>query len=132
MTGQARMRDAVAAARWIVTMLNEVEAGVRPARLLCPLFAVHLRGAIRRTRPRPGPVADVHRLAILTGIDDAYEIVAVCRRGDRFAGVGLRLARHDDGRWLVTDVAHPHIRRPAGRPLSDPPGHPPPRSPVAR
>lgn len=116
-------RDAaIAAARRIITMLNEVEAGLRPARLLCPLFAVHLRGAVRRARPQPGPVAGVHRLAIASMVDGAYEIVAVCRRGDRFGALGLRLSRADDGRWLVTDVAHPTIRPGQRPPLSDLPG----------
>jgi len=113
---------AVTAARRIVTMLNEVEAGMRPARLLCPLFAVHLRGAVRRTRPQPGPVAGVHRLAVASVVDGAYDVVAVCRRGDRFGVLGMRLARADDGGWLVTDVAHPTIRPGHRPPLSDPPG----------
>jgi hypothetical protein len=39
----------------IVTMLNEVEAGVRPARQVTPLFALHLRGTLIRLRGRPGP-----------------------------------------------------------------------------
>jgi hypothetical protein len=103
-------------------MLNEVEAGLRPARLLCPLFAVHLRGAVRRTRAHPGPVAGVHRLAVASVVDGAYEIVAVCRRGDRFGALGMRLVRADDGGWLVTDVAHPNIRPRDRTPLSDPPG----------
>lgn len=119
----AQRRDAaVRAARRIITLLNEVEAGLRPARLLCPLFAVHLRGAVRRARPRPGPVAGLHRLAVASMIDGTYEIVAVCRRGDRFVAFGMRLAHVDDGRWLVTDVAHPTIRPRHRPPLSDPPG----------
>lgn len=123
MTTQPR-DAAVAVARRIVTMLNEVEAGLRPARLLCPLFAAHLRGAVRRTRPQPGPVAGVHRLAVASMVEGTYEVVAVCRRGDRFGALGLRLARADDGRWLVTDVAHPTIRPGRRPPLSDPPGLP--------
>ena len=103
-------------------MLNEVEAGLRPARLLCPLFAPHLRGTVRRTRPQPGPVAGLHRLAVASTVDGAYEVVAVCRRGDRFGALGMRLARADDGGWLVTDVAHPAIRPGRRPPLSDPPG----------
>ncbi|HSJ46623.1 MAG TPA: Rv3235 family protein [Euzebyales bacterium] len=121
MTAQPR-HAALSAARRIVTMLNEVEAGLRPARLLCPLFAVHLRSAIRRTRPHPGPVAGVHRLAVASMVDGAYEVVAVCRRGDRFGAVGMRLSRADNGAWLVTDVAHPTIRPGSRPPLSDPPG----------
>ena len=119
MTATAREAVATAAAR-IVTMLHEVEAGRRPARLLCPLFAAHLRGAIRRTPSRPGPVAGLHRLAVASSVDDAFEIVAVSRRGDRFDALGMRLARADGGGWVVTDVAHPTIRPGSLRPLSDP------------
>lgn len=116
-------RDAVAtAAQRIVTMLHEVEAGLRPARLLCPLFAAHLRGAVRRTPARPGPVAGLHRLAVASCVDDAFEIVVVSRRGDRFDAFGMRLARADGGGWLVTDVAHPTIRPGPRPPLSDPTG----------
>ncbi len=122
MTSASARRAAVrAAAAHIVTLLNEVEAGVRPARQVSGLFAAHLRGAIRRARPQPGPVAALHRLVISSTVEGTFEIVAICRRGRRFGAVGLRLARNGGG-WVVTDVAHP--RFPVnGRPaLSDPPG----------
>lgn len=126
MTASARARRVAvrAAAERIVTLLNEVEAGLRPARLVCPLFAVHLRGVLRRARPTPGPVADVHRLLICTSVEGTYEVVAVCRRGERFGAVGLRLSRGEDG-WVVTDVAHPWISTERVMTLSDPPGRQP-------
>lgn len=106
----------------IVRLLNEVEAGRRPARQVSPLFAPHLRGAIRRVRPDPGPVPDVHRLVITAATAaHTYEIVAVCRRNDRYGAIGLRLSRTDDG-WVVTDVAHPRFTTNGSREVSDPTG----------
>jgi hypothetical protein len=113
--------DALAAARTIVTMLNEVAVGMRPARVICPLFAVHLRERVRRTRPHPGPVPGVRRLVISTTADGAYEVVAVSHRAGRFAAISLRLVDAGHG-WVVTDLARPAI--PSGHtapPLSDPP-----------
>lgn len=120
--GARRVAVRAAAAR-IVTLLNEVEAGLRPARQICPLFAVHLRGALRRVRPQPGPVAGLHRLVITTSVEGTYEVVAVCRRGRRFGAVGLRLSQSADG-WIVADVAHPRFPVDGGTTLSDPPSRP--------
>ena len=120
----ARSAHALAAARVIVAMLNEVVAGARPARVICPLFAVHLRERIRRTRPQPGPVPGVHRLMISAAVDGAYEVVAVNHHGDRFAAVSLRLVDAGHG-WMVTDLARPDApSEPTAAPLSDPPGGP--------
>lgn len=126
-----RQATVAAAAHRVVTMLHEVEAGRRPPRVLLPLFDVHLRGAVRRTRQHPGPVARLHRLAVARTVDGSYEVVAVSRRGDRFVAVGLRLTRVRDGQWLVTDVAAPGIHRVHPPPLSDPPG-PAPSAATAR
>lgn len=100
--------DVGAIAERIVRLLNEVEAGVRPARQLCPMFAVHLRGTIRRIRPRPGPVPELHRLVITSTAAGAYEIVAICQRAGRFQAIGLRLSRAGDS-WMVTDLARPPV-----------------------
>lgn len=108
----------------VVQLLNEVEAGLRPARQICPLFALHLRGVIRRLQPRPGPVPELRRLAITTTVAGAYEIVAVCHRAGRFTATGLRLS-HTGDTWLVTDVARlPSDPAPPNAPaaLSDLPG----------
>lgn len=120
-TVRARRAAVRAVAARIVMLLNEVEAGLRPARQVSPLFAVHLRGALRRARPTPGPVAGLHRLRISTSVDGAYEVVAVCRRGERYGAIGLRLTRDVDG-WVVTDVAHPWFPARPGPTLSEPPG----------
>lgn len=98
-----------AAAARVVQLLNEVEAGRRPVRQVLPLFAVHLRGALRRAQPVRGPVADLHHLRVTATAERTYEVVAVCRRDRRYGAIGLRLARVD-GRWLVTDVARPGLR----------------------
>lgn len=116
---------AAAAAHRFVIMLNEIAAGVRPARAVFPLLATHLRGVIRQAPARPGPVADVHRLVVSPSVEGAYEIVAVCRRGRRFDAVGLRLVRSGDA-WRVTAVARPHHADDRTAHLSDPPGRRPP------
>jgi hypothetical protein len=114
----------IAAARAIVTMLNEVAVGVRPARVICPLFAVHLRDRIRRTRPQPGPVPGVRRLVVSPAVGGAYEVVAVSHRDGRFAAVSLRLEDAGHG-WMVTDLARPAVTsRRMPPPLSDAPGDP--------
>lgn len=125
---RARRAEVRSAAERVVRLLNEVEAGVRPAQQVTPMFAAHLRGALRRLRPAPGPVADLHRLVICSTVDGAYEIVAICRRHGRFVAMGLRLARSGPA-WTVTDVAHARLAV-GGRPhMSDVPG--PPGSPPA-
>jgi Family of unknown function (DUF6459) len=112
-------------AQRVACLVNEVVAGARPARQVTPLFTLHLRGAIRRARPEPGGVARVRHLIIASNEDGVYEVVALCSRADRISALGLQLTRGVDGRWQVTDVAHPHLgrlasaRRPAA--LSDPP-----------
>lgn len=114
-----------AVAQRVVCLVNEVVAGARPARQVTPLFTLHLRGAIRRTRPEPGGVARVRHLIIASNDDGVYEIVAVCSRANRISALGLQLTRGIDGRWQVTDVAHPHLGRLANArrtpSLSDPP-----------
>lgn len=107
-----RAAAGIAAVR-VMRMLNEVEAGLRPARQICPLFAVHLRGVIRRMQPRPGPMPELRRLAITTTVPDAYEVVAICHRAGRFTATGLRLSHTGDD-WIVTDVARPpsHVATP--------------------
>jgi hypothetical protein len=112
-------------AQRVACLVNEVVAGARPARQVTPLFTLHLRGAIRRARPEPGGVARVRHLIIASNDDGVYEVVALCSRADRISALGLQLTRGIDGRWQVTDVAHPHLGRLASarRPgsLSDPP-----------
>lgn len=104
----------------IVIMLNEVEAGVRPARQVTPLFALHLRGRLTRLRGRPGPVAELRRLVITPSGERTWELVAVCRREGRVTVTSLRLCRTEGG-WLVTDLAHPRVRPDARSHMSDPP-----------
>lgn len=112
----------------IVRLLNEVEAGRRPGRQVSRLFARHLRGAIQRVRPSPGPVPDVHRVVITASAAHTYDIVAVCRREDRYGAIGLRLSKTTDG-WIVTDVAHPRFATNGLREVSDPTGPDGPRTP---
>lgn len=106
----ARIRSQRAAVRVaatrIVRMLNEVEAGLRPARQLHPLFAAHLRAVIPQVRSPQGPVGGVRRLVISATVAGAYEIVAIRHRAGRVDAIGLRLSRTGDD-WIVTDVAHP-------------------------
>ena len=96
-------------AQRVASLLNEVVAGARPARQVTPLFTAHLRGAIRRARPEHGAVARVRHLLITSHRHGVYEVVAVCRRAGRTSVFGLQLTRRDDGRWQVTDVAHPQL-----------------------
>jgi Family of unknown function (DUF6459) len=98
-----------AIAQHVVRMVNEVVAGARPARQVTPLFTAHLRGTIRRARPEHGGVARVRHLLITSHTQGVYEVVAVCRRAGRTSVFGLQLTRGDDGRWQVTDVAHPQL-----------------------
>jgi len=98
-----------AVAQRVVCLLNEVLAGARPARQITPLFPPHLRGAIRRARPEHGGVARIRHLLITSHTRGVYEVVAVCRRAGRASVFGLQLTRRDDGRWVVTDVAHPQL-----------------------
>jgi hypothetical protein len=118
-----------AVAQRVVCLVNEVVAGARPARQVTPLFTLHLRGAIRRARPQPGGVARVRHLVIASNNDGVYEVVAVCSRANRVSALGLQLTHGHDGRWQVTDVAHPHLGRLAKRTatniLSDPPSRGP-------
>ena len=106
-----------AVAQRVVRLVNEVAAGARPARLVTPLFIAHLRGAVRRARPDHGGVARIRRLVIASHREGVYEIVAVCSRADRVSALGLQLTCCSDGRWQVTDMAHPQFRarRPADR-----------------
>jgi hypothetical protein len=99
-------------AQHVVRLVNEVMAGARPGRQVSPLFTVHLRGMLRRTRPRPGAVARIRRLHITSHNDGVYEVVAVCTRAERVTALGLQLTRAVDGRWQVTDVAHPDLTGP--------------------
>jgi hypothetical protein len=114
-------------AQRVVCLVNEVVAGARPARLVTPLFTAHLRGVIRRARPDRAGVARIRHLLITSHSEGVYEVVAVCRRGDRTSAVGLQLTRRPDGRWQVTDVAHPQLRAGPERALSNPPSVQPPR-----
>jgi hypothetical protein len=95
----------------VVCLVNEVVAGARPGRQVAPLFTMHLRGAIRRARPERGGVARLRHLIIASNDDGVYEVVAVCSRANRISALGLQLTRDIDGRWQVTDVAHPHLGR---------------------
>lgn len=123
-----RAAAGVVAAR-VVRLLNEVEAGLRPARQVCPLFATHLHGAIWHTPTRPGPVFELRRLVLTTTVAGAYEVVAICHRAGQFRAIGLQLSRTARGRWIVTDVVRPPDGRPAqsGPALSDPTGRVRPR-----
>lgn len=126
-------------AQRMVCLLNEVAAGARPARLVTPLLTAHLRGSIRRARPDRGGIPRIRRLIITSHRDGVYEVVAVCSRANRVSALGLQLTCCDDGRWQVTDVAHPVLsdrRFPATRPgipagtaalLSNPPSAAAPR-----
>jgi len=99
-----------AIAQRVACLLNEVVAGARPARQVTPLFTAHLRGAIRRARPEHGGVARVRHLLITSHRDGVYEVVVVCRRAGRTSVFGLQLTRREEeGRWQVTDVAHPRV-----------------------
>jgi hypothetical protein len=98
-----------AIAQRVACLVNEVVAGARPARQVTPLFTAHLRGAIRRARPERGGVARVRHLLITSHRDGVYEVVVVCRRAGRASVFGLQLTRREDGRWQVTDVAHPLV-----------------------
>lgn len=98
-----------AVAQHAVRLVNEFVAGVRPADQVTPLFMVHLRGLVHRTRPDPGAVARIRRLAICSQRDGFYEVVAVCADAERVTAVGLQLTRATDGRWQISDVAHPHF-----------------------
>lgn len=115
-----------AVAQRVVRMVNEVMAGARPARQVAPLFGVHLRGAIRRARPERGGVAQIRHLVIRPRDDGAYDVVAVCARAGRVGALGLQLARAVDGRWQVTDVAHPRLATGPAPLLSDLPSAPAP------
>jgi hypothetical protein len=108
-------------AQRVVCLVNEVIAGARPARLVTPLFTAHLRGVLRRARPDHAGVARIRHLLITSHSEDVYEVVAVCRRSGRTSAVGLQLTRRPDGRWQVTDVAHPQLPARPGRSLSNPP-----------
>lgn len=116
----AAVRDTAAR---IVTMLNEVEAGVRPPRQVTPLFALHLRGSLTRLHGPRGPVAELRRLVITPSGARTWELLAVCRREGRVTATSLRLCHTDDG-WLVTDLAHPRVQRDDGPHMSDPPSRP--------
>jgi hypothetical protein len=96
-------------AQRVASLVNEVLAGARPARQVTPLFTAHLRGAIRRARPEHGGVARVRHLFITSHRTGVYEVVVVCRRRGRTSVFGLQLTRGEDGRWQVTDVAHPQL-----------------------
>lgn len=98
----------------VVVLLNEVEAGLRPARQISPLFALHLRGRMQRARPQPGPVARLRRLVVTRTGDGVYQVVAVCTRGMRVSAIGLQLTR-SPSEWQVTDVVSPRVAR---QPLS--------------
>jgi len=98
----------------VVVLLNEVEAGMRPARQISPILAVHLRGRMHRTRPERGPVASLRRLVVTRTGDGVYQVVAVCSRGVRVSATSLQLSRLD-ANWQITDVASPRV---AEQPLS--------------
>ena len=120
MTGREATAAAVReAATRIVTMLNEVEAGVRPPRQAAPAFALHLRGALTRLHGHRGPVAELRRLVITPSDARTWELLAVCHRDGRVTVTSLRLQHTDQGAWLVTDLAHPRVRPGAGAHMSD-------------
>jgi hypothetical protein len=111
-TGGWRDLPVTAIAHRVVVLLNEVEAGLRPASQISPLLAVHLRSRMHRARPERGPVASLRRLVVMRTGDGEYQVVAVCARGGRVSATGLQLTRRD-AQWQVTDVASP--RSPSNR-----------------
>jgi hypothetical protein len=96
-----------AVARRVVALLHEVEAGLRPARVVAPLLAPHLRGPLVRRGRAGGPVPHVRRLIVTAGGTDAWDVVAIRSHAGRVSALGLRLQRVAGRTWQVVDLAAP-------------------------
>lgn len=100
--------QAALAARHVVNLLTEVEAGLRPPRVILPLLAPHLRGAMIRRGQGSGPVAHTRRLVIIAVDRVTWDVVAIRAHAGRVSGLGLRLRRTASG-WLITELDGPGL-----------------------
>ncbi len=89
-----------------VTLFCEVEATLRPRRLLAPMVTPMLLARLAGLAVLPGPPARVVRVTGDAVAPAAYEATAVVRRGPRCTALGLRLVRTDAG-WRVDEIVRP-------------------------
>lgn len=89
-----------------VDLFLEVEAGCRPPRHLAPLLAPMLYARLCRVWYRGGQPGRVVSVSVIGTEPDAFDAVAVVRRGARSGAVSLRLTR-TAGRWRVAELARP-------------------------
>lgn len=84
----------------------EVECGRRPSTQALPLLDRRLAAQLEQVWVRPGPPGRVLALTGTRTCADAYEAVAVVRRGARVGALAIRLERRR-GRWRVTVATRP-------------------------
>lgn len=89
-----------------VELFLEVEAGCRPPRHLAPLLSPMLYARLSRVWYRGGQPGRVISVSVLGGGPDAFDAIAVVRRGDRSGAVSLRLVRGPQ-RWRIEELARP-------------------------
>lgn len=89
-----------------VELFLEVEAGCRPPRHLAPLLAPMLFARLSRVWYRGGRPGRVVSVSIIGAQNDAFDAIAVVRRGPRAGAVSLRVAL-EGGRWRVAELARP-------------------------
>ena len=89
-----------------VQLFLEVEAGCRPPRHLAPLLAPMLYARLTRVWYRGGRPGRVVSVSIIGSGPDAFDAVAVVRRGARCGAVSLRVALGAGG-WRVQELARP-------------------------
>ncbi len=97
-------REALAAG--FAALFCEVQAGVRPRRLLRPFVTPLLQARLSYLRVHAGVPATVLGVAGSAVGPGIYEAVALVRRDGRCGAVALRLIRTPAG-WRVDDVARP-------------------------
>jgi hypothetical protein len=97
----------------------EIECGRRRASQAAGILDRRLAAQLAQVWVRPGPPGVLLAVTGARTAADAYEAVAVVRRGPRVGALALRMARRH-GRWLVV-----HASRPEDGPLPEP-DHPVP------
>lgn len=94
----------------LVTIIVEVEAGLRPQRHLRPFLHPALQHQLPALLRPGGPTRHIHRVTVQRDRDHVEAVALLRERDDRMQALAIAMDRAD-GRWLVTAMDRPGERR---------------------